>query len=115
MKRLIASLTFLFLMIAVSGCYTIPQNFADDNECEQIVIYEPICVLPAPPVAPPPPISPIIRPPIVRPPVIVPHPKPIINQPNPPKNSGNSGNQVRDPLRSHGERGNTERNAQGRK
>ena len=77
MKRLMASLTFLFLMIAVSGSYTIPQNFADDNECEQIVIYEPICVLPTPPVAPPPPISPIIRPPIVRPPVIVPHPKPM--------------------------------------
>lgn len=114
MKGLITSLVFLFLLIGLSGCYTIPQHFADDNECEEVVVYYPEPVPPPPPIAPP--ISPIIRPPYVpRPPVMVPDPKPIIRQPEVPQETKGYKDQVRDPLRGHGERGNEERNTQGRK
>jgi hypothetical protein len=110
MKRLITSLVFLFMITALGGCYTIPKHFADDYDSEQVIIYYE--VPPPPPIIDYyPPIPP--TPPVTNPPD--PNPKPIIRQPNPPNNSGNSGNQVRDPLLGHGERGNTERNTQGRK
>ena len=102
MKRLIASLVFLFLILAVSGCYTIPHHLADDNECEQIIIYYEV-PLPQPPQ-------------IYLPPTPDPGPpRPMIRGPVEERNNNKSGNQVRDPLRGHGERGNTERNTQGRK
>jgi hypothetical protein len=101
MKVLITSLVFLFLLIAFSGCYTVPQYFAENNECEEVIVYTEV-------VLPPPPI-------IYYPPVPDPNPRPIIRQPEIPLETKGYKDQVRDPLRGHGERGNEKRNTQGRK
>ncbi|MCW8809344.1 MAG: hypothetical protein OQJ93_09160 [Ignavibacteriaceae bacterium] len=111
MKRLIISLVFLFLLIGLSGCYTILQTSEECYEEQEVIVYYPVPVPipPPPPISPP--VSPIIRPPYVpSPPVKIPEPKPIIRHPENPNRGGGSGDQVRDPLRGHGERGNSERN-----
>ena len=118
MKRLIFYLVFLFLILGFNGCYTILETSNECNEEPDVIVYYPVPVpvptLPPPPISPP--ISPIIRPPYVpNPPIHNPEPQPIIRQPENPNNGQGSGNQVRDPLRNHGGRGNTDRNTQGRK
>jgi hypothetical protein len=116
MKRLIISLVFLFLLIELSGCYTILQTSEECYEEPEVIVYYPVTVPlpPPPPISPP--VSPIIRPPYIpNPPVKNPEPQPIIRHPQDPNPSGGSSNQVRDPLRNHGGRGNDERNTQGRK
>ena len=100
MKWLLTSLVFLIMLIGLSGCYTIPQHFADENDYQEVIIYYEV------PLPPPPPIY--------YPPVPDPTPLPILRQPAEEKNRNNSGNQVRDPLRGHGNRGNEERNTQGK-
>ena len=105
MKRLINSLVFLFLMIGLSGCYTIVQNSKEYYQEPEIIVYYPVPV-PVPPPDPGP--CPIPVPPN-NPPSPNPDPQPIIRHPINPDRGGET-NPTRDPLRGHGERGNTERN-----
>lgn len=117
MKRLIFYLVFLFLLIGLSGCYTILETVEECDEAPDVIVYYPVPVPTLPPLPPiSPPISPVIRPPYVpNPPVHNPEPQPKLRQPENPNIGQESGNQVRDPLRDHGGRGNVDRNTQGRK
>jgi hypothetical protein len=101
MKTVITSLIFLFVLIGLSGCYTVPQHFADNNEYTEVNIYYEV------PLPSPPPVE-------YFPPVPNPAPVPIVRQPAEEKNRNGSGNQVRDPLRNNGRRGTEERKIQGR-
>ena len=95
MKRFIISLVFLFLLIGLSGCVTVPHHY---TYVEEVIYYPPP---PPPPEYYYPPVPP--TPPIVKLPVSEPNP-PRIRQPEKPNRGGGSDNQVRDPLRGHGER-----------
>lgn len=102
MKGIFSLTVFVTYIISLTGCYTIPQHFTDD-EFQEIIIYypepiplpEPCCVDPIPP---DPPNN---------------NPKPIIRQPETPRNDQGYRDQVRDPLRGNGNRGDNERKTRG--
>ena len=80
------------------GCYTIPRHFAE--EYEEIIIYDPGPT--EPPVYDPPILIP--GPPVFYPPAPDPNPEPKLRQPEKTKDRNGYENQIRDPLRGHGNR-----------
>ena len=100
MKRLTISLVFLYLLFGLNGCYTILPTSEESYEVTEVIVYYPVPVPIPQPVYPP-----VINPPYYpHPPIFVPYPEPKIRQPEQPQSGGGSGDQVRDPLRGHGER-----------
>ena len=111
MRGVFSSIFFFVVLLGLNGCYTITYLSSDDNECENVIVYYPISV-------PPPVIDPGPWPgpnPPYPPPTPNPDPQPKIRQPEVPVERKGSGDQVRDPLRGHGNRGNEERKTEGRK
>jgi len=102
MKGVITIFAFVFVLMGLNGCYTIPHHFADD---EEVVYY--------PPIEPyiPDPIIIVIDypPPLPSPPINLPAPErnlPKDRQPEKPKDSYDS----RDPLQGGSGRGSGEIN-----
>ena len=109
MKGIIFLSMFAIFLLGLSGCYTIPRHFADD-EYEEVIIRYPVPILPYDPCPEPPFIGgphPLPNPPVQ-------NPQPIIRQPEPPRNDQGYRNQVRDPIRRDGNRGDNERKTRGR-
>ena len=108
MKGIFSLAVFVTLVICLTGCYTIPHHFADDDEYQEIIIYYPVPIEPYDPCPEPyPPDPPTINPPVH-------NPQPIVRQPEPPRNDQGYKDQIRDPLRGQGNRGDNERKTQGR-
>lgn len=108
MKGIFSIVVFVVFVISLTGCYTIPRHFADDDEYQEIIIYYPVPVQPYDPCPDPPYISgphPLPNPPVHN---------PIVRQPEPPRNDNGYKDQIRDPLRGQGNRGDIERKTRGR-
>jgi hypothetical protein len=105
MKGIITISMFAILFLGLTGCYTIPRHFAEDEEYQEVIIYYPVPIEPYDP-------CPVPDPPTYNPPVH--NPQPIIRQPEPPRNDQGYRDQVRDPIRRDGNRGDIESKTRGR-
>jgi len=110
MKVVLTSIVNLFVLLGLNSCYTILPISEECNKVTEVMVYNPVPVPTPPPRPVYPPVSPIIHPPYVpSPPINDPEPKPIIRLPEVSKDRRGYEEQVRDPLRRQGERGNSER------
>lgn len=105
MKVVLTSIVSLFVLLGLNGCYTILPTSEGCNEVTEVIVYYPVSV-PVPPPDPRPWPDPPYPPPPQPP---APDPQPKLRQPEVPKERIGYEEQVRDPLRRQGERGNSER------
>ena len=100
MKAVFLWIIFIYIIVGLNGCYTVPHHFADENAYIEIIVYYPD---PIPPVGgpwptPDDPYTPIIYPTVT---------SPVNRQPEKPKDDGNSYGK-RDQLQDGSQRGNGE-------
>jgi hypothetical protein len=104
MKGVFFLVVFGLSLVLLTGCYTIPQHFAGD---EETVYYPPQDY---PPVYYPPEPYPPAPPPTYYPPPPPPE-QTKVRKPDDGRNGESPGQKVRDPIRNHGGRGNDESNS----